>query len=102
MIHIEIRKIISSTGYRENKLKNFKLIKYKLDEIHKTDCYLSIFTGSNAINRKEFTIRIPNFNLNANYGLTIDFTFKKVTTYCSSKHTNRFINFFKLPVEVNY
>jgi hypothetical protein len=105
MIHIEIRKLYTRTSYGEKVLKNFKLIEttYEKRYEEKIDCYLSIFTGSGHIsNRKEFTIRIPNFNLKANYGLTIDFSFKKSTIYCNSKYNNRFFNYFRLPVEQNY
>lgn len=96
MIHIEIRKFVPSTTSRVRILKNFKL---KSDYIKKIECYLSIFTGSGHIsNRKEFTIRIPNFNLKYNYGCTIDFSFKKSNNIFKGVD-NRFFNYFKLPVE---
>ena len=104
MIHIEIRKLYTDTSYGEKVLKNFKLIETTCEKRceEKIDCYLSIFTGSgNISNRKEFTIRIPNFNLKANYGCIIDFSFKKSNNIFKNVD-NRFFNYFKLPVEQNY
>ena len=99
MIHIEIRKFVAQNYTGAKILKNFKLRNDYRVEQKKVECYLSIFTGSGHIsNRKEFTIRIPNFNLKANYGLTIDFSFKKTNNIFKGVD-NRFINFFKLPIE---